>query len=39
MGYPISFYKGGKKHDGTENGCEGCFWYDPIEFRRHLKSI
>ena len=39
MGYPISFYKGGKKHDGTENGCEGCFWYDPIEFRKHLKSL
>lgn len=36
LGYPISFYKGGIKHDGTATGCEGCFWYDPIEFRRHL---
>ncbi len=39
MGYPISFYKGGANHDGTETGCEGCFWYDPIEFRKHLKEI
>ena len=36
LGYPMSFYKGGKKHDGTSTGCEGCFWYDPIEFRNHL---
>lgn len=36
LGYPISYYAGGKEHDGTENGCVGCFWYDPIEFRKHL---
>ena len=36
LGYPMSFYKGGKKHNGTSTGCEGCFWYDPIEFRKHL---
>ena len=37
MGYPISYYKGVKKHDGKITGCEGCFWYDPIEFRKSLK--
>lgn len=37
LGYPISFYKGNENHDGTKNGCVGCFWYDPIEFRKHLK--
>lgn len=36
LGYPISFYKGGINHDKTATGCEGCFWYDPIEFRKHL---
>ena len=36
LGYPMSYYKGGAKHNGEENACEGCFWYDPIEFRRHL---
>ncbi len=38
LGYPISFYKGGKTHNGEENGCEGCFCYDPLEFRRHLEE-
>lgn len=38
LGYPISFYKGGANHNGEENACEGCFWYDPLEFRRHLKE-
>lgn len=37
LGYPISFYAGNKQHNGTENGCIGCFWYDPVEFRKHLK--
>lgn len=36
LGYPVSFYEGNEKHDGTENGCIGCFWFDPIEFRKHL---
>lgn len=36
LGYPISWYKGCEKHDRTEHGCVGCFWYDPIEFRKHL---
>lgn len=38
LGYPIPFYKGGHQHDGTATGCEGCFWYDPIEFRKHLQA-
>lgn len=38
LGYPISFYKGGITHNREENACEGCFWYDPLEFRRHLKE-
>ena len=38
LGYPMSFYKGNETHDETETGCEGCFWYDPIEFRKHLKN-
>lgn len=36
LGYPVSFYEGTQKHNGTETGCIGCFWYDPIEFRKHL---
>lgn len=38
LGYPMSWYKGDENHDGTDTGCEGCFWYDPIEFRKHLKE-
>lgn len=38
LGYPISFYKGGIDHDGSATGCVGCFWYDPIEFRKHLEQ-
>lgn len=37
LGYPMAYYKGSSEHDGTVSGCEGCFWYDPIEFRKHLK--
>lgn len=37
LGYPMSYCKGCAIHDGTPSGCEGCFWYDPIEFRKHLK--
>lgn len=36
LGYPMSYYYGGAKHNGEENACVGCFWYDPIEFRKHL---
>jgi len=38
LGYPISYYCGGAEHHGEENACIGCFWYDPIEFRKHLKA-
>lgn len=37
LGYPISFYKGTHEYDQFV-GCEGCFWHDPIEFRKHLKE-
>lgn len=36
LGYPISYYAGTAKHNKEENACVGCFWYDPIEFRKHL---
>ena len=36
LGYPISFTLGDINY--TENlGCSGCFWYDPIAFRKELK--
>ncbi|WP_277218156.1 hypothetical protein [Peptoniphilus vaginalis] len=38
LGYPISYYKGTSRHNKEENACDGCFWYDPIEFRKHLKE-
>lgn len=37
LGYPISFYQGTLQYD-TTNKCVGCFWYDPIEFRKHLSG-
>jgi len=36
IGYQKAYYKGGKKHNGKPDGCEGCFWYDPVEFRKYL---
>ncbi|MFI3227205.1 MAG: restriction endonuclease [Clostridia bacterium] len=36
LGYPMDFYLGDKHHTGQEDGCVGCYWYDPIEFKRHL---
>ena len=35
LGYPMSYYKGGPTHNNEENACEGCYWYDPIEFKQH----
>ena len=32
IGYPIDFYEG----DENSSSCVGCFWYDPIAFRRSL---
>jgi hypothetical protein len=37
LGYPISYYKGGAKHNREKDACVGCFWFDPLEFRKHLK--
>ncbi len=36
LGYPMSYYAGTAHHNNEENACVGCFWYDPIEFRKHL---
>lgn len=36
LGYPMSYYCGTARHNGEENACIGCYWYDPWEFKRHL---
>ena len=36
LGYPMSYYYGNEELTNSEDACVGCFWYDPIEFRRHL---
>ena len=33
-GNPISYYKGGASLD--EYGCEGCYQYDPVEYRKEV---
>jgi hypothetical protein len=38
LGYPISVTKGNLNYE-KPLGCVGCFWYDPLEFRKHLKEI
>ena len=38
LGYPMSYYEGGATHNNEENACEGCYWYDPIEFKKHLQE-
>ncbi len=38
LGYPISFYKGTENHNMEEDYCIGCYWYDPLEFKKHLKG-
>ena len=38
LGYPMSYYKGGPNHNFEEDACIGCYWYDPIEFKKHLKE-
>jgi hypothetical protein len=35
LGYTISFTKGNINYD-EEIGCIGCFWYDPVAFRKEL---
>lgn len=39
LGYPISYYSGPAQHNNEETACIGCYWYDPLEFKRHLKGI
>lgn len=36
LGYPMSYYVGNEILTEDETACVGCFWYDPLEFRRHL---
>lgn len=36
LGYPISYYSGVAEHHNEENSCIGCYWYDPLEFKKHL---
>lgn len=36
LGYPMSYYVGNAHHNFEENACVGCYWYDPIEFKKHL---
>ena len=36
LGYPISFYLGDENHNNEEGACIGCYWYDPLEFKKHL---
>lgn len=36
LGYPMSYYSGTAEHNYEENACVGCYWYDPLEFKRHL---
>ena len=38
LGYPVSYYQGNETHNFEENACVGCYWYDPMEFKRHLKA-
>lgn len=38
LGYPMSYYKGSAKHHFEEDACIGCYWYDPIEFKKHLQE-
>ena len=38
LGYPISFTKWNEQHIWDINGCNWCFWHDPLEFRKNLKS-
>jgi hypothetical protein len=36
LGYPMSYYAGEAQHHFEEDACVGCYWYDPLEFKRHL---
>ncbi|MDD4002805.1 MAG: restriction endonuclease [Clostridia bacterium] len=36
LGYPMSYYIGQAIHNNEEYACIGCYWYDPLEFKKHL---
>mgnify|MGYP001356191283 FL=1 len=36
IGYSKSYYSGGKNHNGTINGCVGCYWHDVLKFKENL---
>ena len=38
LGYPISYYAGGPTHNMETDACIGCYWYDPRDFKKHLKQ-
>ena len=38
LGYPMSYYQGKAEHHFEEDACVGCYWYDPIEFKKHLQE-
>lgn len=38
LGYPISYYTWDERHIWDEDWCIWCFWFDPIAFRKKLKS-
>ena len=38
LGYPVSYYRGFAEHNLEEDACIGCYWYDPLEFKKHLKE-
>ena len=38
LGFPMSYYKGIANHNFEEDACIGCYWYDPLEFKKHLKA-
>lgn len=38
LGYPMLYYQGKASHNCEVDACVGCYWYDPLEFKRHLKQ-
>lgn len=36
LGYTISYTSGNENHNGTIDGCIGCYWHDPVDFRSSL---
>ena len=37
-GHSISFIEGDENYT-KEIGCKGCFWFDPVEFRKRIEEI